>query len=260
MKYLRVTSFETNRPLALYVYTDTHIGNVGFDEKLLKEHIQLCKKDKRARWVHLGDWAEAITPNDRRFDIRATDELEDPELGKVLRQYEHAEKLFKPIAKQGLALLSGNHDDKLAKESGDYIAQLGRRLNIPYLRRIGYLDLKVMGQYMPTLLWHGSWGGEMRGAVANRMHRLSHKFDARLYLAGHWHRYDPYIDELLFLLKGKTHTMKRYYVACPSYFDTYSDGGNYAQDLAMYPQPHGCVRLKITDKDVKIEPLLGDER
>lgn len=65
------------KPAIVYAFADTHFGNPAVDLDLLQEHINLCKKEK-AQWLHLGDWIDAITPNDRRYDSRIIGEtLED---------------------------------------------------------------------------------------------------------------------------------------------------------------------------------------
>ena len=247
---MRITSFKTDEPLVIYAFSDTHIGSNCFARDKLKEHIEVCRSEG-AYWTHNGDWIEGIAPDDRRYYVQDDDTKEM--YPSIMSQLDGVEELFEPIKGKGLAVLSGNHEAVLAKKLGGIGKRIARRLDTPYLGEIGFLDLKVMGQNIPMLLWHGAWGGELRGAKANRNHRQGHKFDAKIYLTGHWHTWDPYQDNQLFIKRGKVKKNKRYYIALPSYYDTYSNGGNYAQARAYYDGPVGCCKLTLTDKSIKYE-------
>jgi len=246
---MRITDFKTDEPLTIYNFSDTHIGAVCFAEKKLKEHIEMCREEG-AYWTHNGDWLEGITPDDRRYMV--PDDDKDKTLS-TLAQIDHALELFEPLKGKGLASLSGNHEMVLARKIGDVGKRIARRLDTPYLGELGYLNLKVMGQNIPILLWHGAWGGELRGAKANRQHRQSHKFRAKIYLTGHWHTWDPYQDSQHYIKRNKIYKYKRYYISLPSYYDTYANGGNYAQSRAYYDGPIGCCKLTLTDKSIKYE-------
>ncbi len=57
----------TENPYIAYFFADTHFGNPGLKDKLLKSHINTVKNGIDWEWFHLGDWCEYITPNDKRY-------------------------------------------------------------------------------------------------------------------------------------------------------------------------------------------------
>ena len=273
----------TKEPVIIYVFADTHFGNPGVNKELLKRHIQMVK-DEGAGWIHLGDWVESIGPKDRRFDIRTATP--------IIEQYQEAFEYFEPIASQNICVLSGNHDETNSKNYGDEVSRLARDLGMPYLGYSGFVHLKLYTKppsleqrYNPTktytlFLHHGHGMGFLVGAKTINMQRLSHKWNADVYLIGHIHTYLSHIDRVQSI---RTHGMKwptlinkhRYYASAPSYFDSYRESiiANYAEMKAMYPQPCGCLRMEINQRQhrnelgkmhyewtLKIEPLLGEER
>ena len=244
------------KPVVIYAFADTHVGSEDFNETLLKEHIAQCKYEK-ALWMHLGDWCEAISPKDKRHDVRT------PDID-VVAQYDLVEELFMPIKNKGLCILSGNHDETIAKVHGDYVARLGRRLGVPYLGYIGFINLRIWHQadrlkermqpnYRYSIFaWHGNAGGGLLGSKAINIQRLSHKFEADLYLVGHAHTLLTHSDVIVGLGSTKDgitqlHNRTRQYVSVPSYLQPYRTSSlpSYASTAAMYPQPCGCVRIEI---------------
>ena len=172
------------RPAIIYVFADTHFGNPATDLDLLREHILMCKKEK-AQWIHLGDWIEAITPRDARYDARNTpDAIED--------SWELARVWFNPIRKQGIALLSGNHEEMVERWYGSRTKSFARELGVPYLGYSGFVNFRMTKKNMPApnksftlFLHHGHGMGALLGAKTINLHRMSHKYDADIYLIGH---------------------------------------------------------------------------
>jgi hypothetical protein len=263
-----------NKPMVIYAFSDTHMGNVGFDEKLLKKHIEACRKED-AYWVHLGDWCEAIGPKDKRFDVRVTS-------NPVLDQYLAIEELFRPIKDRGIAILSGNHDEKIAKDYGDFVGMLSRNLGVPYLGYGGFVNLRLCNtkkrldtkspqKQAIMFIHHGLGAGKMLGSKGNNLQKLSGKFSADIYAVGHVHTYMSHVDSVLGLRTNhknilKFHNSKRFYFSCPAYFNAYEeqDVPNYVEKVALQPQTTGCVRIEVSIKlidgnwelDVKMQPLL----
>ena len=253
------------RPYIAYFFADTHFGNHGFRDGLLKKHIQMCK-DHNAGWFHLGDWCEYITPNDKRYTAA------EP-APNVEEQKQMAKDYFEPIKEQGIAVLSGNHENSIARFYGDPMTDIANTLGVPYLGYSGFVHLMLktsstQQKAFTIFLHHGHGGGMLYGGKLNNLHRLSHKFEADVYGIGHVHTWSNPIDEVIGIkTSGLRHPKflkkRRQYFSCPSYFDPYvqDNGSNYAQRAALYPQPCGCVRMTISFSDnaqwnVKLEPVL----
>lgn len=268
---MRVINFDYNkvitksRPLIVYVFSDTHIGNMGTDEKWLKKNIQMCKNEN-ANWLHLGDWCEAVAPRDKRFDIRT---CKNP----ILEQYDRAIELFEPIKDKGICILTGNHDEKIAKEHGDYVAMVSKRLNIPYMGYATFINFRfwIQKRTNPNMNYvvfahHGYGGGRKIGSKVNNIQDLSGSFDAELYLVGHTHTYNSHKNVIMGICWDKDNISKlqnRYkrFVICPAYIDGYKEQevSSYIEKKGYQPQAIGCVRLefyRVGNKiDVKVEEI-----
>jgi predicted phosphodiesterase len=249
-----------SKPAIIYVFADTHFPFADMDK--LKKHIKMCKKEK-AGWFHLGDWCEFISPKDRRFDI-------NKKAPAITEQIDMAVDTFEPIKEQGIAVLSGNHEDSIERNYGSVMKGRGgiaTLLGVPYLGDMGFVTVKLhrtdTNYFTKTLfMWHGHGGGELLGSKVIKMDRLSHKFDADIHILGHMHTYIPAIPRII---KGVV-TYKRhpiitdrivYSFAVPGYADSYRDSStpNYVTARAYYPQVIGCVRMEIGVDSVRIEVL-----
>ena len=235
---MKVVKLKTTWP-HIYVLGDTHLQHPNTDLKLIKSHIDLIKKGDDP-WVHLGDWVDAITPDDKRFSI-------DLSRDSVVEAYLNMEELFAPIASQCIAMLRGNHGSKWSRREGDMIKVIARRWGVPYL---GYCGFVVLNS---TKIWlhHGAGGGRKRGAKTIRLNEWSQFIEADVYLQGHTHTFVAFHDELVRTGKAKV----RWYGNVPGYIRSYRGRDNYVEELGLPPQPAGCLKLTL-GKDIKIEAVL----
>ena len=245
-----------NKPMRLYIFGDTHVGNEGFDEKLLKKHINMCKREG-AYWVHTGDWVEAIVPIDKRFDIRAEAN------SNIMKQYKRVRKLFEPIKDMCIGVIAGNHDEKVSVFMGDCVEELiCDDLDVNYLGYMGKINLKFKhskkapkAQHtFSILLHHGRGGGRKIGGKVNNLIDMGLLGNANMYIMGHFHIFNSHIDSSL---DGKL----RYYVAVPAYLDAYAkEETNYVKRGAYTRQPVGCVVVELyrngDDIAANVKPLL----
>ncbi len=246
-----------SNPVVIYLFADTHIGNPGFNEKLLRKHIQMCKEED-AYWIHLGDWCEAISPKDRRFDVRGN-------TGTIISQYMRAIEIFGPIKDKCLAILTGNHDEKIATTHGDHVGMIAQVLGLPYLGYMGFINLGVWHNNVSRspnynyiiLAHHGGGYGTTIGASANNLQKMSGKFEANLYMVGHTHKYLSHEDTKI-MVKGRGMIHKpRHYIQCPSYFNSYRESDpNYVHKKAYQPNPVGCIRVEIYRRDGRLIPSI----
>jgi len=105
--------------------SDTHIGSKKAHITGIQRAVDFVKEKPNRFWIHLGDWIEAITTDDKRYETETT-EQPIPDL-----QAKEAIEIFEPIAEQGICGLLGNHERKLSK-----VVNLARNictgLKIPY--------------------------------------------------------------------------------------------------------------------------------
>ena len=262
-----------NNPCVFYVFSDTHVGNIGFNEKLLDAQIEMCRRED-ALWIHGGDWIEGIAPDDPRFDIRLVGNKD------ITEQYEMIADKFYPIRKNCICILSGNHDEKLSKKYGDGVATIGRRLNVRYLGYSGFINLRLWHQENKLKLkknpnysfkifcYHGRGAGRTIGSKINNIYDLSHQNDANMYIFAHTHTFAYYIDIYKQikgdkLNKSRIHKKKRYYISPPSYLDGYTEAkvSSYVEKGAYQEMVVGCVRVELyrdgNKIGVNVRPILG---
>lgn len=217
----------------LYVMGDTHLDHPNTDLKLLKSHIDLIK-NSGAPWVHLGDWVDAISHDDKRFDIK------DGREG-VVESYLKMEKLFKPIAPQCIAALRGNHGSKWSKKEGDMIRIICSGWDVPYLGYCGFVVWFVGNKSYKIWLHHGAGGGRKRGAKTIRLEEWPMFVEADVYLQGHTHTWVCFNDEKITHNKVK----KRWYGNAPGYIRSYRGHDNYIEELGLRPQCAGMLRVDM---------------
>lgn len=195
----------------LYILTDIHSG------------IKPCREDKLARvvseiassplnyWLDLGDRCDFINRSDPRFspeilaDWLTINDLSD--LAKA--QSNHYLNLIKPIARQCLGLVEGNHEAMIRKyfERDIYreticgVKELGK-FPSEHKLEFGYSGWLILNFYqdkerrnavskIKIFVHHGHGGGQLAGGPALVLERVLLRHDCDLALLGHNHRTFP---------------------------------------------------------------------
>ena len=109
----------------IVLISDTHIGSKKAHITGIQRAVDFVKKKPNRFWIHLGDWIEAITTDDNRYETETT-EQPIPEL-----QAKEAISMFLPIKEQGICGLLGNHERKLSRTI-NFGRSICEGLNIPY--------------------------------------------------------------------------------------------------------------------------------
>lgn len=185
--------------LRLYLVGDTHVGAEACDEKRIERLAQIIADDPAGRVVGLGDYIEAISRTDPRFDPRETkqpiapEDIEDP----FQNQARHFYKLFKATRGKWVGVIRGNHETvALTRYHFDATAYIARKLQAPYLGgsdESGWLQVRMLDgdklrNTVSVYIQHGWGGGEMRGSDASKLQRLLWRKAADAVVMGHSHR------------------------------------------------------------------------
>ena len=231
---------------ALWVLGDTHIDHPNTDIKTLQRHIDMIQ-DSGAPWIHLGDWVDCINPLDKRFSVRDNREA-------IVDAYLKAEQMFNPIVDQGVAILRGNHGSKWSRIEGDMIRVMAKRWGIPYLGYCGFIKFRMPKRSYVLWVHHGAGGGRKRGAKAIRLQDWSGFVDADVYLQGHTHTYQNFVDEQVRFSSKRT----RYFGNVPGYIRSYRGHDNYIEELGLPPQPIGMLQVEFGTgkREVEIQPVI----
>lgn len=258
------------KSIELVNLADIHLGHTCCDQQMLQNVIDFIQKNN-CFWIGGGDYGDAIIPTDTRFDYRSIDEnLKTPQL-----QYAKMEELLKPISKKCLGLLDGNHDIIHWKtHQHNYVEELARRLNIPYLTISAYLRLQfdmvektdpeenvqkgkcrdacMLAPFAAFNIYthHGWTTGRTAGARVNRISDLFNIFPMLdLYIMNHVHALGL-IEKKTSLYIGNDNTIHdkiSHFLYGGSFLKGYVlDQVSYVEEKTYIPTTLGSPVLKIT--------------
>lgn len=176
--------------LRLYVLSDLHIGDSLCDIEKIKKVVEFIKKDRNMYVVTLGDVLNTALKNSKS-DIYS-------ELMNISDAQKLAVEILSPIKNRILAMVSGNHEDRVWRETGlDLSLWLAEKLGCEDKYRNGgfvlTIDfgktpknrkyrLKVFGQ-------HGSRGGRKLGGPLSALEEMDGIVaNADIYVMGHTHQ------------------------------------------------------------------------
>lgn len=189
MKAIRcdLTDFEQ---IEIHPMSDLHIGDSMCDFKLIQERIEHIKSTPNAYCILDGDL----------MDTAICSSIGDT-YGANLQPMEQLKlcvKIFEPIKEKILAVLPGNHENRVYKSDGlDMTELMCAQLGIPekYSPTTALLFIRFGRQkqnhnrplFYTAYVTHGSGGGRKEGGKINRLADLACIVDSDLYIMGHTH-------------------------------------------------------------------------
>jgi len=256
--------------LHLYAIGDTHIGSAAADEGLMGRMAEIIVQDDLARVIGMGDYIEAISYTDRRFDPEEVAQPIYPEhLGNPFyMQALRFVKVFEKTQGKWLGLISGNHETKARDRFHfDALAVIAERLGAPHVggsRQSGWFVIRMRdekGKVRNTVrifVIHGWGGGELRGSDALKLQRLLWKKNADVVLLAHVHRAMTFPESVETTAGKKVVNQRRVGVICQPLIGKH---GYLAKRGGNAPAP-GYVVVSIRRRPnrdaeigVRIEPL-----
>lgn len=251
----------------IYGLGDIHDCAAASRTDILKHDVAKIAKNPNAICFGMGDYYDAIGPNDHRFasgDLPNWLKLEH--IDSLWRQQvDHTYGLLEPIAHTFIALIKGNHEIKVQKlHHVDMVGELAAKLSaragreIPVFGKDAYIGLRFKrGKSVRALtvrLFHGWSGGRKPGSRSNMLVDAMNQTDARLTIIGHGHkpgvekvRYDHYNTS-----KGRIDHLLRYAVMSGTYLARHSaKGGSYASEAGYAGSDLGVTPILFhPDKNV----------
>ena len=207
--------------------TDKFLGNLDY---CLKERIYI---------LLMGDMLEAAT----RYSVGAgVYEQLSPQ-----QQYEQMLGFLKPLAEAGLLIgyLSGNHEDRIYKETGiDVSKNLCRELKIPYLGQAGWTILYVGDQTYTIYAIHGASGSRFDYTKLKAVMDLSHYFQADIIAMGHVHTLlDNVVERQIVNRTRKIVEVKKCHIIVTGHYLKYAN--SYASAKGYPPAKLGSPKAKL---------------
>jgi hypothetical protein len=245
----------------IYPLGDLHAGSPNCDEDRFETEVSDIHNNPFARWIGIGDMADCITPNDKRFDMKCLAKWVDED-DIVESQRKRIVDMLKPIAGKCLCYLSGNHEETIHKIHQNNISQhICDDLGIQFggfssfialnFRRIKPDSQSSVNQVLVHAR-HGSGAAQQEGARIMSLMRLVNAFTADIYLMGHLHCIATYCPERLEMDKNYHIRAKRLVAAITgSWLKAYQQGAgvSYAEMKGYKPTQIGCPIITINPDD-----------
>lgn len=268
----------------LYLISDSHEGTILKHRKGYKRAIEKIANDPLGYVCHLGDVAEGITIDDKRYCLQTI----DPETITPVKQYKAALEELLPIKDKILVILEGNHDWKISGRYGSILKEIvcaqlagnkgSETVYGTYSCKIAIKDKNGQLQFK-IFLTHGSGGLSSTAddpvrREANMCLALKRKLsrkagDCILSATGHNHKLlvKPPISELYLKDDGKEIRQAytsidqtaayippdlRWYVSTGCFYKLYHEGvSGYAERAGYDPNELGYIRVEVIDGKIK---------
>ena len=170
---------------------DLHIGDSGCDFKSIMERIEYIKNTPNAYCILGGDLMDTAIASSIGDTYGANLQ--------PMEQLKQCAKIFEPIKDKILAVLPGNHENRVYKSDGlDITEIMCAQLGIPekYTPTTALLFIRFGDQggkryHRPfcytAYVTHGSGGGRREGGKINRLADLASIVDTDIYIHAHTH-------------------------------------------------------------------------
>ena len=241
----------------LYPIGDIHLGSVHCAEDKIKLKINEIKGMDNALWIGMGDYADSITNNDKRWDSYGLaswvkkDDIIDSQRKKLV-------EYFKPIKDKCLGLLTGNHEETIHDRHQDAITKhLCSDLGVPYLSYSCFVELHFArrngsSHVIQIHAWHGAGAAQSDGGKLMRLMRLVNDVQADIYLMGHLHDIIIRSPHRLRCVNGRVRNVPLAAAITGSWLRAYTQpksgeeiGISYAEKKGYVPNKIGCPVIHI---------------
>jgi len=247
-----------SRPDIFYLYPlgDIHGGTIHCAEAEVKAKVEEIRSNPNARWIGLGDYAEWITPHDKRWEPSykaIAPWVEQDNIAETQRRW--LVKLFTPIKDKCLGLLYGNHEDSIRIHNNDNVHKnICDDLNVKNLGYSCFLHLVFRrkmsreSHLIKCAFTHGTGGARTEGGKINYLKEFMGSFSAQLYGYAHVHTIQIYSPESLTTTENLIIKSKGSIGALTGcWFKTYTQGviASYGEKKVYKPSRIGCPRFAI---------------
>lgn len=254
-----------------------HKGNVGHDKVKFDATLKRILDKPNRYTILMGDLAEAIDENDRRYDPRSVDWVSvyeqahkdeaagiEPERSVLTTPYRVLQDDLRPLAEAGkiLAVGTGNHDYKIHKANKFDPIQtyITGPLNLPYMLWMWWLDLRFTHDGKQIARWivngsHGAYSGRRIGGNLNRLEDLAMGYEADVFLRGHTHQLG-FSERLRYVLgdDGLLRKKKQYFGAVGSFLQGHVQNKiTYAEMFDLLPLDTGTLTVEFNPWEEKID-------
>lgn len=183
----------------VYALGDIHAGTIHCVEGDIKRKVGEIAKARNTYWIGMGDYAEFITPRDKRFDPnqRAIADWCQPD-NVAYTQTKWIKDLFNPIRKKCIGLIYGNHEESMRVFNHDNVHQnICDELEVDnlgfscFVRFFFRRENSSESHLVKGAFTHGRSFAITEGAKMTALIRWMKAMEADMYGYGHVHDYMP---------------------------------------------------------------------
>lgn len=241
-------------PIRIIPISDVHIGDANTDMKLVKELIQRIKDDQDCYTVLCGDLMNTAIIGGKSDSYNETMTPEE--------QIEACAELIQPVADKVLAIVPGNHEERISKSAGvDTTKLLASEIGCKHLycpeAALVYIRTGKNpngGKLVYSMyINHGHGGGGRRaGSKVNSLQDLGYVIDADIIIAGHTHMPATFRQSSIRCVPqsftAEYHEQVFVNVASALKYGGYGKRGGYQPPSNRYP----VIELGDVKKDIKV--------
>ena len=233
--------------LTIIPISDVHIGDKTADLKAFKEVLERIKNEPNTYTILNGDICNFALKNSKSDCYEGLSPMTE-----ILEAIKYLEEIREKI----LVISSGNHEDRLIRETNvDPTYLIAKQLGIEnvYSPSWWYLYLtfgnnKAKGDNRPILYtitgYHGSGSSQTTGAKANKVKKMSQVVLADIYLMSHVH--EPIQTKGIIYTPDYQHrsiVKKEMYYCISNAFVEYN--GSYAEKMGLIPSNNGITEMQL---------------
>jgi len=225
--------------------SDLHIGDKHCNFDKLYRYLDWVKQTPNAYLLLNGD---ILNAGIKMSVTNVYDEEMNPN-----EQIKLAVKLFEPVKDRILAMVAGNHERRIYRETGvDVVEIIANQLGVYYAGDEAFLKIRFgkneHGKPLAYVIYmtHGWGGGRTAGSKVNNLQKLSEIVLADIYIASHTHFMTAHQDVYLVPDKQNNNIMKikRTYVSSGAFLER----GGYAAQKGYPPAKLGSPRIRLDGK------------
>lgn len=270
-----ITYEHTNEVFKITAIGDLHIGAKGFAQSKFSETVNHVKDDDHAYWIGMGDYVEAISIADKRFDPTSLaekfrryslDDLADAEMDEFI-------KLADPIKDKCLGLHRGNHEEAwrlhhyrniMNKACGAWsVPELGdsAMIRLRFVRKSPNATSRPSSTNVVIFTAHGNVAGRKSGSKVNRLEELMGLFTADIYILAHGHKKVTHTASTLSVPQSgklKLQVRKKVGFMTGGFLRSYQEGSTCYAERSLYP-PSDLGAMQVLIKPSTKEYWLGEE-
>ncbi len=232
MELLKLVS---NANISIVPIGDIHYGHPNCLVDLLQGTIEYVRKKRNCYVIGMGDYIESALRDSigNVYEQRVTPE----------EQIEAIIDFLRPIKNKIICLLTGNHEERIAKRTSiDPARMIADALGVLYVKYIAVVKVKLGEQEYKILATPGKSYARTPGGKLNALLRLATIMDADVYLMGHLHDILTHSQNFYRMENGRLIRRKKYFVLTGSFLEY---EGSYAERGLYIPGKVGVPKIKL---------------